>query len=109
MGMDIGLLRDFVALAELGNFSRAAEARNVTQPAFSRRIRTLEGWVGVDLFHRGAQGVSLTDAGNEFRRGADELIRRIEQLREETREAGGKNVTALRFASTHALSFSFFP
>jgi DNA-binding transcriptional LysR family regulator len=107
--VDIGWLKDFVTLAELGNFSRAAEARHVTQPAFSRRIRSLESWVGVDLFQRGPQGVSLTAAGQQFRQGADELLRRVEQLREEAREAAGKSVAALRFAATHALSFSFFP
>lgn len=107
--MDAGWLKDFAALAELGNFSRAAEARNVTQPAFSRRIRALESWVGVDLFHRGAQGVSLTPAGLQFRRGAEELLLRIDQVREEAREAAGKSVASLRFAATHALSFSFFP
>jgi len=36
-------------LAERRNFSRAAEARHVTQPAFSRRIRALEDWVGTPL------------------------------------------------------------
>lgn len=107
--MDVVWLRDFVALAEIANFSRAAEARNVTQPAFSRRIRALEAWVGVALFQRSAHGVSLTSAGQQFKGGAEELIRRIEQLRENALEAAGKDRTALRFAATHALSFSFFP
>ncbi|HEY5789464.1 MAG TPA: LysR family transcriptional regulator, partial [Gammaproteobacteria bacterium] len=40
--MEFKLLEDFVCLARTGNFSRAAEERNVTQPAFSRRIRQLE-------------------------------------------------------------------
>jgi DNA-binding transcriptional LysR family regulator len=109
MAVEVGWLKDFVALAEFANFSRAAEARNVTQPAFSRRIRALEAWVGVELFHRGAQGVSLTHSGEQFRQGAEDLIHRIEQLREETRAAAGKDVGVLRFAATHALSFSFFP
>ena len=37
--MDLDWLKDFLALAEQKNFSRAADARNVSQPAFSRRIR----------------------------------------------------------------------
>ena len=40
--MDLDWLKDFLALAEQKNFSRAADARNVSQPAFSRRIRALE-------------------------------------------------------------------
>jgi len=50
--MDIMWLEDFIKLADEGNFSRAAEARNLTQPAFSRRIRALEDWVGATLVDR---------------------------------------------------------
>lgn len=45
-------LEDFVALAESGNFSRAAELRATAQPAFSRHIRSLEEWLGVTLVDR---------------------------------------------------------
>jgi len=65
--MDLDWLEDFAALAEHGNFSRAAEMRHVSQPAFSRRIKALEDWIGVPLFSRGAQGVTLTAAGEQFR------------------------------------------
>jgi DNA-binding transcriptional LysR family regulator len=107
--MELIWLEDFVALAETGNFSRAAENRHVTQPAFSRRVRALEDWVGAPLFDRATPGVTLTAAGQQFRTGADELIRRINQLRRESREAGGMEAATLRFAATHALSFTFFP
>jgi LysR family transcriptional regulator, hypochlorite-specific transcription factor HypT len=46
MTLDLAYLLDFKALAETGSFSRAAFVRNVTQPAFSRRIRALEDWAG---------------------------------------------------------------
>ncbi len=107
--MELDWLEDFAALAEYGHFSRAAEARHVTQPAFSRRIRALEDWIGTPLFSRGAQGVTLTLAGEQFRPGAEETVRRINQLRREARETAGKEATTLRFAATHALSFTFFP
>jgi DNA-binding transcriptional LysR family regulator len=107
--MDLDWLEDFVALVEHGNFSRAAEARHVTQPAFSRRIRALEDWLGVPLFNRDSHGVSLTAAGETFRHGAEETARRILQLRNDSREAAGKEAATLRFAATHALSFTFFP
>jgi len=109
IAMELDWLEDFAALAELGNFSRAAEARHVTQPAFSRRIRALEDWIGTPLFSRTAQGVVLTPAGAQFRPGAEETVRRIHQLRNEAREAAGREATTLRFAATHALSFTFFP
>ena len=107
--MELDWLEDFAALAEHGNFSRAAEARHVSQPAFSRRIKSLEDWVGVPLFSRGGQGVTLTTAGEQFHPGAEEMIRRIHQSRREAREVAGKEATTLRFAATHALSFTFFP
>ena len=53
--------------------------------------------------------MSLTPGGEKFREGAEELVRLCERLREEAREAAGKSATVLRFAATHALSFSFFP
>ncbi len=46
--------------------------------------------MGTPLFDRATPGVTLTAAGQQFRTGADELIRRIIQLRRESREAGGK-------------------
>ncbi len=107
--MELNWLEDFIALSETRNFSRAAEARNITQPAFSRRVRALEDWVGTPLFERGASGVDLTPAGKQFQLGAEDLVRRILHLRQEAREAGGLEAATLRFAATHALSFTFFP
>ena len=48
--MNLSWLEDFLALAASGNFSRAAQERHMTQPAFSRRIRALEEWLGATLF-----------------------------------------------------------
>lgn len=107
--MELIWLQDFVALAECGNFSRAAEIRHVTQPAFSRRIRSLEEWIGVPLFIRSAQGCSLTDAGERFGQDAEKLVRQLLLLRQEAREAGGMELRTLRFAATQTLSFTFFP
>lgn len=56
-------LDDFLVLAASGNFSRAAELRHMTQPAFSRRIRALEDWLGLVLFDRGSHPATLTEAG----------------------------------------------
>lgn len=107
--MELIWLQDFLALAEEGSFSRAAEVRNVTQPAFSRRIRSLEDWVGVPLFNRTAQGVTLTTAGGAFEASAEDLLRQILALRARSREAGGRATRTLQFAATQTLSFTFFP
>ena len=66
--MDMGWLRDLNSLSKTGNFSRAAELNNISQPAFSRRIKALENWVGVRLVDRSSHPVKLTEAGVEVRK-----------------------------------------
>lgn len=107
--MDFDWLRDFLALAEHRTFSRAAEVRNITQPAFSRRVRALEEWIGTALFTRSAQGAALTPAGEYFRPQAQALLGALERARRETRSVGESETAALAIAATHALSFTFFP
>jgi LysR family transcriptional regulator, hypochlorite-specific transcription factor HypT len=107
--MDLDWLRDFLALAEKRNFSRAADARHVTQPAFSRRIRALEDWMGTPLFERSAQGATLTLAGTHFRPLAEELMRTLRRAQRETSAVGRRETASLSIAATHALSFTFFP
>ena len=107
--MDLDWLKDFLVLAEEKNFSRAADARHVTQPAFSRRIRALEDWIGTPLFERSAQGATLTPAGTHFRPLAEELMRLLRRAQRETRVVGTREMASLSIAETHALSFTFFP
>lgn len=107
--MELVWLEDYLALSETLNFSRAAEMRHVTQPAFSRRIRALESWVGAALFARTTHGVALTPAGAHFHTQAEVLTRALHQLRRDTRDAAGRGTRLLSIAATHALSFTFFP
>jgi len=107
--MELIWLEDYLELCRTGNFSRAAEARNLTQPAFSRRIRALEDWAGVTLFDRAAQPVQLTAAGREFQPLAAMLIRRIGDARAHVREVAAVEAATIRIAATHALSHIFFP
>jgi DNA-binding transcriptional LysR family regulator len=107
--MELIWLEDYLELCRTGNFSRAAEARNLTQPAFSRRIRALEEWAGVTLFDRTAQPVRLTAAGREFQPLAAMLIRRLSDARAHVREVAGAEAATIRIAATHALSHMFFP
>ncbi len=64
--MDRYLLRYFLAVAELGSFSKAAAKTNVTQPTLSVGIAKLEEQVGARLFERTTRRVSLTPAGSRF-------------------------------------------
>lgn len=107
--LDLEWLEDFLALADSGNFSRAAQARAIAQPAFSRHIKSLEEWVGVDLFDRSAHPVSLTEAGKRFHPSVDDLLQRLEVSRLKARAAHEQEAMSLRFAATHVLSLSFFP
>lgn len=107
--MELIWLEDYLALADALNFSRAASARHVTQPAFSRRIRALEDWIGAPLFIRTTHSVALTPAGEQFHNQAEVLTRALHQLRRDTLEVAGRGAGPLSIAATHALSFTFFP
>ncbi len=61
-------LHVFEVAARLGSFTKAAEKMRVTQPAVSRQIRTLENFLGVQLFERDRHGVRLTPMGEQFHR-----------------------------------------
>ena len=107
--MELKWLEDFLSLAETGSFSRSAEQRHVSQPAFSRRIRALEAWLGAPLVDRNAYPTQLTAAGEAFKGPAADLISRLHSARALARGlqpvAGG----VLAFAVPHTLAFAFFP
>lgn len=107
--LDMEWLEDFLALAETGNFSRAAEARAIAQPAFSRHIKQLEEWVGVELVDRSAHSAGLTAAGKRFQPLLVELLASLEAARIKARAAHDEAAATLRFACTHVLSLHFFP
>jgi len=64
--MEIHQLRYFVAVAEEGSFSRAAEREHVSQPSLSQQIQKLEGELNQQLFDRLPRAVALTEAGRTF-------------------------------------------
>lgn len=64
--MELKWLEDFVSLAETRSFSRSAELRHVSQPAFSRRIQALEAWLATELIDRSVYPTRLTQAGQVF-------------------------------------------
>src|SRR6266568_3744369 len=107
--MDLIWLEDFLAIAQEGGFSRAAEHRHVTQPALSRRIKALEEWLGTPLFERSSHTLALTPAGETFRPVAEEVLRRVFAGREEALEVARRKAETICFAATHALSQTFFP
>jgi DNA-binding transcriptional LysR family regulator len=107
--LNLSWLEDFLALAANGNFSRAADERHMTQPAFSRRIKALETWVGAELFDRRNQPATLTDTGQWFSGIATDMLAKAAKIPGEARAFNEANANTLRIASTHALSFTFMP
>jgi DNA-binding transcriptional LysR family regulator len=105
--VEIKWLEDFVTLADTSSFSRAAEIRNVTQPAFSRRIKQLETWVGAPLISRATMPAELTSAGRNFLPMAQDAIRMFYSVRESLRPPAEQGL--VRFAALHTLTITFFP
>lgn len=106
--MELNWLEDFLTLAVTRNFSRAAELRNVTQPAFSRRIRNLEYWVGAMLVDRSLFPINLTPAGNAFRKTAQEALDTLRNGREEAQGFMPKAGEIVLIAASHTIAVSFF-
>jgi LysR family transcriptional regulator, hypochlorite-specific transcription factor HypT len=107
--MELKWLEDFVSLANTRSFSRSAQERNVTQPAFSRRIRQLELWLGTDLIDRSTYPTTLTSSGQSFRSVAEEFITGMYRQRDEFRGARSRAGASIRFSALHTLSLTFFP
>ena len=107
--MDTKWLEDFVSLAETRSFSRSAQLRHVTQPAFSRRIQALEAWAGLDLVDRSSYPTRLTPAGETFHAQALEILGNLQATRNMMRGHQVSGQDMVEFAVPHTLAFTFFP
>lgn len=81
--MDIATLRTFLAAAEVGSFSGAAERVHASPSSVTERIKQLEHRLGVKLFERGKQGCRLTRAGKRFLDPATQAVRALDLARHE--------------------------
>jgi DNA-binding transcriptional LysR family regulator len=107
--METKWLEDFISLAETHSFSRSAELRHVTQPAFSRRIQSLEAWLGADLIDRTSYPTRLTPSGEVFYEQALEMLDQINNARALLRGKRPTAQTTVDFAVPHTLSLTYMP
>ena len=107
--METKWLEDFVSLAETRSFSRSAQLRHVTQPAFSRRIQALEAWAGIDLVDRSSYPTRLTSAGQTLLPQALEILGNLQAARNLMRGHQTSSQDMIEFAVPHSLAFTFFP
>ena len=107
--LEIKWLEDFVSLARTRNFSRSSKERNVTQPAFSRRIRALETWLGTDLIDRRTYPITLTEEGRLFRDTAETVLHDIYRDRAQFHQLQHTERPDIRIAAASTLSISFIP
>jgi DNA-binding transcriptional LysR family regulator len=109
MQFDLTDLRLFVATADEGNMTRAAERQHLSLAAASARIKSLEAQSGLSLLYREARGVRLTPPGEAFLFHARGVLRQADQLRSDLQEYGGGLRGHLRvFANTTAVT-DFLP
>jgi len=107
--METKWLEDFVSLAETRSFSRSAQLRHVTQPAFSRRIQSLEAWAGTDLVDRSSYPTRLTPAGETLYGQSLEMLQALQSTRAMLRGHSSAGQDFIEFAVPHTLAFTFFP
>ena len=107
--MEIKWLEDLIELDATRNFSFAAAARNITQPAFSRRIKALENWIGTQLIDRSTYPVKLTPAGEVVLENARTLSQDMYRLRDECRDLFSPSADTLSISALHSLALSIYP
>ena len=105
--MDLNWLRDFECLGRTLNFTRAAEERNITQSAFSRRIKALESWVGLPLVDRATYPVRLSEAGAQFLPVAKAAIADLAESRQMIRDQDRGDRQQIRFSVLHTISVHY--
>ncbi len=107
--MDISALQAFLAVAESGSFSRAAEKIYLTQPAISKRIAALEKQIGARLFDRIGRGIRLTDAGEALLIRARAVLKELEDVKRGIANLSGAIAGELSLATSHHIGLHRLP
>src|SRR5919205_1209908 len=107
--MNLHQLELFVAVAEHGSYTRAAEALYISQPSVSARIRDLEASLGQQLFEQVGRRIYLTDAGQELRERAEAILQQVAEARRALDEIQGLQRGTLRVVATTTVGSYVLP
>src|SRR4051794_27630841 len=102
-------IKAFVALAELKNFTRAAQQCHLSQSAFSTLIRTLEDAISIRLFDRDTRKVELTAEGRLFVEGASRLLRDLRNSLSDLGEHAARRRGRVAVAALPSLAAGWLP
>lgn len=108
--MELKWLEDFLSLASTHSFSQSASERNITQSAFSRRIRALEVWLGSELLDRSVYPVALTDEGKAFLETAETVVSLLYSAKDQLgAEAATRRGNTVSITALHTIAQSVLP
>jgi DNA-binding transcriptional LysR family regulator len=102
-------IRAFLAVARLGNFTRAAAELHISQPALTVQIRQLEDALGIRLFDRNKRSVSLTDAGRGMVAPFGRILVDLEQIMSASQDLAGLRRGSLSVATLPSIAASLLP
>ena len=106
---ELRLVRYFVAVAEAGNVTRAAERLHISQPSLSAAIKQLEAQLGVELLARRGRRVEVTAAGTLLHRRGRELLEAADAVVAEIRAEGASTAARLRLGVTPTARYGIAP
>lgn len=107
--MRLDWLDDLLAVLDTGSFARAAEARHLTQSAFTRRIRAIEDSIGAELFDRNRKPVALLPSVRAQEPEMRALAAGLRRLRDTLRRSGAGGAGAISLACQHAITTTVSP
>lgn len=107
--LDLRMVQQFLAVAELLSFRKAAEQMHMAQPPLSQAIMRLEGLLQTQLFERSSRGVRLTPAGEVFKLEAVRLLNQAGRAMERTQQAGRGEVGSVHVAFIGPTMFALLP
>ncbi|VVE22427.1 LysR family transcriptional regulator [Pandoraea anhela] len=106
--LDIQCLKDFLVLARLKHFGRAAEQCHVSTSGLSRRIQALEIWLGAPVLVRSANGIELTEVGQRLLPISADAVTALESVRKAVHAEVAGRREQIRFTAPHIMSGLFF-